>query len=29
VSFSRSQQGMGAALAAVVIWALVPVGTRY
>jgi len=29
VSFSRSQQGMGAALAAVVIWALVPVGTRF
>jgi drug/metabolite transporter (DMT)-like permease len=29
VSFSRPQQGMGAALAAVVIWALVPVGTRY
>jgi drug/metabolite transporter (DMT)-like permease len=29
VSFSRSQQGMGAALAAVIIWALVPVGTRF
>jgi drug/metabolite transporter (DMT)-like permease len=29
VSFSRPQQGMGAALAAVIIWALVPVGTRY
>jgi drug/metabolite transporter (DMT)-like permease len=29
VSFSRSEQGIGAALAAVIIWALVPVGTRY
>src|ERR1700722_18287111 len=29
VSFNRSQQGMGAALAAVIIWALVPVGTRF
>jgi drug/metabolite transporter (DMT)-like permease len=29
VSFSRSQQGMGAAFAAVIIWALVPVGIRF
>ena len=29
MSFDRSQQGMGAALAAVIIWALVPVGTRF
>jgi drug/metabolite transporter (DMT)-like permease len=29
VSFSRPQQGLGAAFAAVLIWALVPVGTRY
>ena len=29
MSFSRSQQGIGAALAAVVVWALVPVATRF
>lgn len=29
MSLNRSQQGMGAALAAVIIWALVPVGTRF
>jgi drug/metabolite transporter (DMT)-like permease len=29
VSFSRPQQGLGAAFAAVIIWALVPVGTRF
>src|SRR5277367_6743623 len=29
VSASRSEQGMVAALAAVIIWALIPVGTRY
>jgi drug/metabolite transporter (DMT)-like permease len=29
VSVSRPQRGIGAALAAVIIWALVPVGTRF
>ena len=29
VNSGRSQQGIGAALAAVIIWALVPVGTRF
>ena len=29
MSVSRPQQGIGAALAAVIIWALVPVGTRF
>lgn len=29
MSFSRPQRGIGAALAAVIIWALVPVGTRF
>lgn len=29
MSFSRPQQGLGAAFAAVIIWALVPVGTRF
>jgi drug/metabolite transporter (DMT)-like permease len=29
VSLSRPQRGIGAALAAVIIWALVPVGTRF